>query len=189
MARFASALVLGLLLGWGASQAISLGWWTLVPWGLAAVALGYRATRARAMMAGALYGFVLCFVFTLVGYGGAAPAFSRIPFFTALGLVGALCGSCWRCSARRSGRGGLTPPDIRGGHVTPARAAARSLGPERLHVRAPSSARRSGRSRRLGHRSDPTPPRSACLARAGSDGCAAPERRTARPRCSRSPPA
>ena len=92
MARFASALALGLLLGWGASHALSLGWWTLLPWGLAAVALGYRASRARALIAGAVYGFALCFVFTLAGYGGAAPAISRIPFFTALGLVGALCG-------------------------------------------------------------------------------------------------
>jgi len=44
------------------------------------------------VVAGALYGFVLCFVFTLATYGGAAPAITRVPFFTVLGLVGALCG-------------------------------------------------------------------------------------------------
>ena len=63
-----------------------------MPWGLAALALGYRAGRGEAAIAGALYGFVLCFTFTLAGYAGAAPVVSRVPFFTLLGLVGALCG-------------------------------------------------------------------------------------------------
>ena len=92
MFRIATAIVLGLPLGWAAAHVLSLGWWTLAPWGVAGVALGYRANRARAVTAGALYGCVLCFVFTLVGYGGAAPAITRVPFFTALGLVGAVCG-------------------------------------------------------------------------------------------------
>ena len=92
MPRFACATALGLLLGWAAAHILSLQWWTLVPWGLAAVALGYRANRATAVVAGALYGFVLCFVFTLATYGGATPAITRVPFFTVLGLVGALCG-------------------------------------------------------------------------------------------------
>src|SRR6266568_3034333 len=93
MTRFASAILAGLLLGWGAAHALFLHWWTLVPWGLAALALGYRASRGEGAIAGALYGFVLCFVFTLASYGGAAPAITRIPFFSVLGLVGALCGS------------------------------------------------------------------------------------------------
>ena len=92
MPRLAAAGALALLLGWAAAHGLSLQWWTLVPWGLAAVALGYRANRATAVVAGALYGFVLCFVFTLATYGGAAPAITRVPFFTVLGLVGALCG-------------------------------------------------------------------------------------------------
>jgi len=94
MPRFACAGALGLLLGWAAAHVLSLQWWTLVPWGLTAVALGYRANRATAVVAGALYGFVLCFVFTLATYtyGGPAPAITRVAFFTVLGLVGALCG-------------------------------------------------------------------------------------------------
>jgi len=92
MSRFASAVVVGLLLGWAAAHALFLHWWTLVPWGLGALALGYRAGRGEAATAGALYGFVLCFTFTLAGYTGAAPVVSRVPFFTLLGLVGALCG-------------------------------------------------------------------------------------------------
>ena len=92
MPRFASAIALGVLLGWTAAHFLSLQWWTLVPWGLAAVALGYRASRPTAVVAGALYGFLLCFVFTLATYGGAAPAITRVPFFMILGLVGAVCG-------------------------------------------------------------------------------------------------
>src|SRR5437764_1401598 len=87
MPRLAAAGALALLLGWAAAHGLSLQWWTLVPWGLAAVALGYRANRATAVVAGALYGFVLCFVFTLATYGGAAPAITRVPFFTVLGLA------------------------------------------------------------------------------------------------------
>ena len=92
MPRIVSAGFLGLLLGWAATQALFLHWWTLVPWGLGGVALGYRAGRGQAAIAGAVYGFVLCFVFTLAGYDGAAPAISHVPFFTALGVVGAVCG-------------------------------------------------------------------------------------------------
>src|SRR5438094_8478394 len=92
MPRLAAAGALALLLGWAAAHGLSLQWWTLVPWGLAAAALGFRASRATAVVAGALYGFVLCFVFTLATYGGAAPAITQVPFFTAPGLVGALCG-------------------------------------------------------------------------------------------------
>ena len=92
MRRFVTAIALGVLLGWAATHAFFLQWWTLVPWGLAAVGLGHRATRASAAIAGALYGFVLCFVFTLAGYGGTAPVIARVPFFTVLGGVGAVCG-------------------------------------------------------------------------------------------------
>src|SRR5437762_14157379 len=89
MLSVGTAVALGLLLAWAATHALSLQWWTLVPWGLAAVALGYRANRAGATIAGALYGFVLCFVFTLAGYGGGAAGINRLPLFPALGVVGA----------------------------------------------------------------------------------------------------
>src|SRR5207237_10484045 len=91
MPRFACATALGLLLGWAAAHVLSLQWWTLVPWGLAAVALGCRADRATAVVAGALYGFVLCFVFTLATYGGAAPPLTTRAFFGARGPAGGPC--------------------------------------------------------------------------------------------------
>src|SRR2546429_4417842 len=92
MQRLATAVALGLILGWAAAHALFLHWWTLVPWGVAALALGYRANRAGAVTAGAVYGFGLCFVFTPATYGGTTPGLTRGPVFPVLGLVGALCG-------------------------------------------------------------------------------------------------
>lgn len=63
-----AAAVVGLLLGWGGAHALFLGLWTLVPWGLAGLVLGYWVGRRRALLAGALYGFILCFVFMVAGY-------------------------------------------------------------------------------------------------------------------------
>jgi len=68
------------------------------------------------------YGFLLCFVFTLATYGGAAPAITRVPFFTVLGLVGALCGlllallgtsSCRGDACHWNHRSGMMPPNKR----------------------------------------------------------------------------
>src|SRR5437879_9463124 len=109
MTRFASAILAGLLLGWGAAHALFLHWWTLVPWGLAALALGYRAGKGEGAIAGALYGFVLCFVFTLASYGGAAPAITRIPFFTVLASSVHCAVHCFRRSRPRSCRADACP--------------------------------------------------------------------------------
>src|SRR5437870_5797969 len=122
MPRLAAAGALALLLGWAAAHGLSLQWWTLVPWGLAAVALGYRANRATAVVAGALYGFVLCFVFTLATYGGAAPAITRVPFFTVLvsSVPCAVCclhysgrSSCPGNACQGNHRPGMMPPNKR----------------------------------------------------------------------------
>src|SRR5437763_15213538 len=61
MPRFASAVVVGLLLGWAAAHALFLHWWTRVPWGFAAPALGYRAGCGEAASGPAFYRFVLFF--------------------------------------------------------------------------------------------------------------------------------
>jgi hypothetical protein len=86
------AAVLGFLLGWGGAHALFLGSWTLLPWGLAGLALGYWVGRRRPLFAGALYGFILCFVFMVAGYTGSAPTITRVPFFALIGLFGAVCG-------------------------------------------------------------------------------------------------
>ena len=93
MSRMTIPIALGLLLGWVASHALFLGWWTLLPWGAAGIALGYWVGRRTAILAGALYGFALCFVFMVAGYAGSAPTITRVPFFALIGLFGAICGS------------------------------------------------------------------------------------------------
>ena len=92
MSRIALPVAVGALLGWAASHALFLGWWTLVPWGAAGLGLGYWIGKPGAMLAGALYGFTLAFVFMLAGYTGQAAIVRRIPFFALLGLFGAVCG-------------------------------------------------------------------------------------------------
>jgi hypothetical protein len=80
----------GALLGWLGAHA-TLGWFTLLPWAFGGLVVGYAA-RARPALAGALYGFALSFVFMLGVYTGKASVLSRLPFFAALGAVGAVCG-------------------------------------------------------------------------------------------------
>ena len=87
-----TAAAIGALVGWLGAHATILGAWTLLPWGLGGAILGYSA-RHRSALAGAVYGFVLSFVFMLSVYSGKAPVISRMPFFALLGVVGAVCGS------------------------------------------------------------------------------------------------
>jgi NhaP-type Na+/H+ or K+/H+ antiporter len=67
-------------------------WLSLVPWALAGLAIGFWGPRRQAMVNGAVYGFVLSFVFLMAGYSGSASLLSRVPFFAILGLFGAVCG-------------------------------------------------------------------------------------------------
>jgi hypothetical protein len=91
MIAILSAIALGVVLGLGASHALFLGLWTLLPWGLGGLALGYAMPR-RPAIEGAIFGFVLCFTFMMAGYTGKASLLSRVPFFALIGVVGAVCG-------------------------------------------------------------------------------------------------
>ena len=91
MIAILSAIALGVVLGLGASHALFLGFWTLVPWGLGGLALGYAMPR-RPAIEGAIFGFILCFTFMMAGYSGKASILSRVPFFAIISVVGALCG-------------------------------------------------------------------------------------------------
>jgi hypothetical protein len=69
-----------------------LGIWTLVPWGLVAIFIGWRVTWPEAALAGALYGFALAFTFMTSVYTGVDPVTRKLPGFIVLGLVGSVCG-------------------------------------------------------------------------------------------------
>ena len=92
MIRLVVAIVLGALFGLTGPRYLFLGWSSLIPWGIAGLALGYWSQRGERVMVGVLYGFALCFSFMIVGYTGTASLVSRLPFFGLVGVFGALCG-------------------------------------------------------------------------------------------------
>ena len=66
---------------------------SLVPWTVCGLALGGCSTgRRQASANGTAYGFMLAFVFMAAGYDGAASMVTRLPFFAALGVIGAGAG-------------------------------------------------------------------------------------------------
>lgn len=94
MKKLLVVALVGAVLGGIVSKYLFVGsYLNLVLWGIVGIAIGGGSeSRKAAMRDGGVYGFVLSFVFMLVGYQGKAPVLSRIPFFTALGLVGMICG-------------------------------------------------------------------------------------------------
>ena len=71
---------------------------SLIPWAVAALALGIWCSSWRqALAVGAAFGFSLAFVFMLAGYAGAAPLSTRVLPFAALGVVGAGFGLALSC--------------------------------------------------------------------------------------------
>jgi hypothetical protein len=93
MTRLAIAVGLGALLGWLGSLVLALGSWTLIPWAVGALVIGFGIRVGRATLVGGCYGFTLAFVFMVAGYSGAAPLASRLMGFALLGVVGAACGA------------------------------------------------------------------------------------------------
>ena len=71
------AIILGVALGLGGAHATFLGAWTLIPWGLVALA----------------------FTFMIGVYTGAVPITSKLAGFFVLGVVGAVCGGALAVAA------------------------------------------------------------------------------------------
>ena len=92
MFRSIVALIVGVVIGATGPQYVFLGAYSLIPWGLVAVALGFWGNRREALKSGAMYGFSLSFAFLVAGYNGAPSLVSRFPFFLILSLFGAACG-------------------------------------------------------------------------------------------------
>lgn len=92
MAKIIIAAILGAVLGATGPYYASLGWYSIIPWGLVALAIGFWCTKRQSLYAGALYGFCLNSCFMIAGYTGTASLLSRLPFFILIGLFGAICG-------------------------------------------------------------------------------------------------
>jgi hypothetical protein len=86
------AFIIGVVIGAAGPQYVFLGAYSLIPWGLVAVALGLWGNRREALKSGAVYGFSLSFAFLVAGYNGTPSLVSRFPFFVILSLFGAVCG-------------------------------------------------------------------------------------------------
>ena len=101
-----AAVAVGALLGYLCARVVLVGSGvSLVPWAMAGLALGptRRSGRLPAVL-GAVYGFVLAYVFMVAGYDGAAPLHTRLLPFVVLGAVGAVCGSVLAVVGQRLAR-------------------------------------------------------------------------------------
>jgi hypothetical protein len=93
MTKSIVAIVVGSALGVIGSRVLFVGsWLSLVPWTIVGLALGAWCVGREWAWVGALYGFFISFVFMVSGYAGTASVVSRLPFFAALGVFGAVCG-------------------------------------------------------------------------------------------------
>lgn len=110
------AVLVGVTLGYlGARVVFVNSALSLIPWGLAALAIGVAILgRALALAAAAAFGFSVSLAFMLFGYAGEDSTLSRILPFSVLGLFGAFCAMCLALSAhlvshpRRTRRPGST---------------------------------------------------------------------------------
>ena len=92
MFRSIVAFIVGVAIVAAGPQYVFLGAYSLIPWGLVAVALGLSGTKREALKSGTGYGFSLSFAFLVADYNGAPSLVSRFPFFVILSLFGAACG-------------------------------------------------------------------------------------------------
>lgn len=91
--RVAAAAIVGIALGVLGAHLLFLGWATLIPWGLAGLAVGAICRRrGQALAAGVAYGLVLGFSFMVFGYTGTDPLVGKLPAFAVIGAFSALFG-------------------------------------------------------------------------------------------------
>ena len=80
-------------MGYLSSKMLFLQWFTLIPWGLAALFIGYSSkNKKQAVVNGSVYGFFLGFVFLVFQYSGIDLLITKILPFILLGIVSAICG-------------------------------------------------------------------------------------------------
>src|SRR5258706_10956689 len=92
MVKIIIAAILGVILGATGPYYASIGWYSIIPWGLVGLAIGVWGGKRESLYARALYGFCLNFSFIIAGYTGTPSLLSRMPFFILIGLFRAVCG-------------------------------------------------------------------------------------------------
>lgn len=82
------AIVSGIVLGFLGGSV-----WILIPWGIVGIVIGYFSKDSKkAVINGAIFGFLAAFFFMIQGYSGTLRLITRIPFFAGIGLIGAVGG-------------------------------------------------------------------------------------------------
>jgi len=84
--------IAGVIVGISGQYYLSIGAYSLIPWGLVGLAIGAWCAQRQGLYAGALYGFCLCFAFMVAGYNGTPSVLGRLPFFVVIGAFGAVGG-------------------------------------------------------------------------------------------------
>ncbi|HTY12419.1 MAG TPA: hypothetical protein VMF88_15255 [Bacteroidota bacterium] len=93
MKKIIVSIVVGGMLGIAGGRYVFVGSaLSLIPWGLAGLALGSWCSKKEWAYIGGFYGFILSFVFMVAGYTGGEPLLGRLPFFAIFGGVGGVCG-------------------------------------------------------------------------------------------------
>ncbi len=93
MTKVAVSIISGSLLGLIGSRYLFVGsWFSLIPWAIVGLLIGYWSHKGEWLINGSCYGFALCFVFMITGYSGSAPLISHLPFFAIIGVFGGFCG-------------------------------------------------------------------------------------------------
>jgi membrane-bound metal-dependent hydrolase YbcI (DUF457 family) len=92
MAKYLTAVVVGIVLGMAGPKYVFLGPYSLIPWGIVALVLGFWCSKRESLNVGAVYGFSLSLAFLIAGYTGTASLISVLPFFLVLAVFGAICG-------------------------------------------------------------------------------------------------
>jgi hypothetical protein len=88
------AAATGIVLGFLGSKLTFLGWLTVIPWGIAALIVGYVSLNLRqALLPGLVFGFFLGFVFMIGGYSGSDPLLTKLLPFVVIGAVTAVVGA------------------------------------------------------------------------------------------------
>jgi hypothetical protein len=79
MLRNVVAIIIGVVIGAAGPQYAFLGAYSLIPWALVAVALGFRANKREAFKSGAVYGFSLSFAFLVASWSAGSRFSSSSP--------------------------------------------------------------------------------------------------------------
>ena len=82
------AILVGFVVGWIGGLV-----YVLIPWAIIGLIIGFvSSSKKAALINGAVYGFVLSYVFMVHGYTGKDPLSSKLLPFFAFGIFGAICG-------------------------------------------------------------------------------------------------